>query len=173
MTGVKRLVLLVAVVLASVLPGSIPEAHAAAQAAGWLSGSGTISPGLTFTPTYQYVSFSGTFVGEYEVDTAVAAGALYCSFSGGSTVAATVVSDAGVLNGLCTTGTPSLGAGTLSSSWTYIRVGSYYMVSYDGSLGVGGSPATTVAGQGVFRWFPTSYVVTSYVMEGTVAFAGV
>ena len=88
---------------------------------GEISGSGTISPGLTTTSTPQSFSFSGSG----NIATASVHGSIDCNVSGSSTGGETVATGQGTFSGSCT-GT----AGSISvTAGTYLRAGGNVQIS--------------------------------------------
>jgi hypothetical protein len=162
------------------------SAFAAPGGAGLVfAGTGTISPGLTTTPTFTSVTLSGTAAGFGIALPGAAAGTYNCSFSGGSTIAETTVQAQGSLSGTCG------GAGILGTSgWdceiVYVRVGSIWEwvwvcnTTVTGPLptrttdSVTGSGTASVTGGGVAVWTPDQAIgaVTSYKLVGVVGLAG-
>jgi hypothetical protein len=171
-----------AVILASVGMVAQQAAYAAPGASvAIVSGSGTISPGLTLTATSQTVSFGGTAVGAGAAAAGVgavgtAAGVFGCSFSGGPNPPETQLSGSGIATGTCSGGT--VGSATLSCTASYTRVGALVVITLtctataSGPLGAASSSGPAV---GVFIFIPTSAPgapVTSYDLIGASVGAG-
>lgn len=114
-----------------ILGGASPALAATASAT--VVGSGTISPGLTTTPTDQTFAFSGTTV---VAGTSGVSGVYTCSVSGSSTVAETVVSGAGTGTGTCT----KSGA-TIDVAVSYLREAGSVTLSGSTSGAISGSVA--------------------------------
>jgi hypothetical protein len=129
-----------AVGIAALLGAS--SAHAS-TGAGTVVGHGTISPGLTNTPTYQSVSFTGTLaaVGQPAKGT----GTYSCSFTGRSNIKEDLNKGKGNASGTC-----SGSKGTTRSTVAYKRTGSVVTLS--------GTATGVIAGAitGVCDFAPTS-----------------
>lgn len=121
------------------------------------AGSGTISPGLTTTPTFQTsVNFTGTVV----VAGAPGAGDYNCTFNGASTIAETEAVGQGSGTLTCT-GVVPVGQ-SFSCSLSYERTGTVVVVRGGCSGSVSGSVTATLAFE------PTSVNPTSsYQLQGT------
>lgn len=102
---------------------------ASAAGAGALVGTGTISPGLTTTPTNQSFNFSGTLA----YAGSPGAGAYTCNVNGSSSGPETVATGGGSASGTC-----SGSAGAFSFSGGYTRAG--------GAVTVTGSASGTASG---------------------------
>jgi hypothetical protein len=143
-------------IVASVAMISQSSAHAAN--AGVLVGGGTISPGLTLTPTNQSFSFTTTAAVGVS-NKPVGAGAFSCSFTGNSSGPETDLQGAGTGTGSCS------GTVNVSCTISYTRV--VVLVVVTGSCSTPGGPQTL---GGVFVFVPTTVnPVTSYVLVGTAA----
>jgi len=105
-----------------------------------LSGSGTISPGLTTVPTAQTWTFAGS--GVAVTDTYV--GTINCTLTGNDTIG-TVAQSQGTFSGTCVT------AGAEPFSGAFTRVGETETVS--GYIGPGAITGTVT---GRCDWEPTS-----------------
>jgi hypothetical protein len=90
--------------------GAGPAGAAAGSAA--VVGHGTISPGLTTTPTAQTISFTGTLVAAGTANS----GTYACRFTGSSTIKETTQKGKGVARGTC-----SGSKGTATSTVSYTR----------------------------------------------------
>src|SRR4051812_17976514 len=93
-----KLALAVAAVAAVAMMGSGP-ASAKSTGGGVVVGHGTISPGLTNTPAFQSVSFTGTLVAAGAP--ASAAGSYNCTFTGSSSIKETSAKGKGTARGTC------------------------------------------------------------------------
>ena len=174
------------------------EAGAASATVGALvvAGSGTISPGLTATPTNQAVSFSGTGVGAVSTSVATAVlppgvtarqgaavGIFSCNFNGNSPGANQLVG-AGLLAGVCAGG--GVGTAVANCNVNYSRVGIIVVANVNcgttstlnSVLGINVAGGGT--GVGVFLFIPDqppapigSAPITSYQLLGAAAIAGV
>lgn len=107
--------------------------------AGVFVGTGTITPGVTTTPTPQYVTFGGTLTGMFEVlsltipdPTHAVAGPMNCTFTGSGPGTIQLVSGTGTLtcSGATTHVTDTVGAGTATTSCTvsFNRVGTVFVL---------------------------------------------
>ena len=86
----------------------------AAAGTGTVVGHGTISPGLTNTPTFQKVSFIGTLVAAGTKNS----GTYSCVFTGASTIKETSAKGKGTARGSCTGSN-----GSATANVNYNRVG--------------------------------------------------
>jgi hypothetical protein len=89
----------------------------ASTGTGVVVGHGTISPGLTNTPTAQHISFTGTLAAAGSP--ASGTGTYNCNFTGNSTIAETLQKGKGNANGTC-----NGSKGTVTSTVAYARTGS-------------------------------------------------
>jgi hypothetical protein len=122
-------------------------------------GNGTISPGLTATPTAQNVTFSGTAV----VAATAGSGVYHCNFNGASDIGETIQAGDGNVSGNCTSSVPA-GNSFVCNSIHYQRTG--------GVVRINGSCTGTASGTitGAFSFEPTSVApISSYQLQGTVA----
>lgn len=164
--------------------GLVSQGTASASPGGfhlYVEGGGSISPGLTSTPTAQSGTFSGTVAGTIFAAPGAAIGLGSCNFSFSSTIAETAAQGQGTASGSCSGGT--IGNGTISASLTYTRAGAEVTVVLtaceiiaSGPIGTGSS--TCVAGTGEFEFTPTSgngvtSPITAYALAGTASSAGV
>jgi hypothetical protein len=92
----------------------------AAAGTGTVVGHGTISPGLTNTPTFQRVSFIGTLVAAGTKNS----GVYSCVFTGSSTIKETSAKGKGTARGSCT-GSP----GSATANVSYTRVATDVVLS--------------------------------------------
>jgi hypothetical protein len=112
MRNISRTMLAGAAVFMPLTMIASSPATAAAADTFVIQGSGTISPGLTTTPTNQSISFTGTAT---VVGTHGTPGTYSCSFSGTSSIPETTANGAGTVSGSC---------GPIAfSSCTYVRAG--------------------------------------------------
>jgi hypothetical protein len=182
---------LVALGLAAVMamPSAAYAAHEEVNA-GVASGAGSISPGLTTTPTVQSsVTFDGTVVGGFAInspnDVHLSAGVLNCKFTGSSTIAETQAQGQGSGMLMCTSstaihitipGSPTPQAATVTvtcDAFAYVRVGAIVVILRQSctvtvSSAAGSTSATTFI-TGVFLFEPDQAppgAVTSYKLQG-------
>ena len=143
-----------------------PASAASAETA-HIVGHGTISPGLTTTPTFQT---SVTFASDAVVasgQVANSAGAS-CNFSGASTIAETAQQGQGSGTVSCSGGSPD--AINLSGNVNYVRTGGTVTLSGSISGSAGGKSESCTITAGVFNFQPTSApTTTSYRLEGNTA----
>lgn len=92
----------------------------AAAGTGAVVGHGTISPGLTNTPTAQHISFTGTLAAAGTKNS----GTYACSFTGASSIAETLNKGKGTARGTC-----SGSKGTATSTVSYTRTSSNVVLS--------------------------------------------
>jgi hypothetical protein len=162
----------------AVLASASATASAGAEtiAGGHVIGGGTISPGLTLVPTFQFVTFSGTFTGFIEAQGHVAAGVFNCSFTGGSTIGETVLQGQGTVSGSCSGG--NVGHGTKSCVLTYVRVGSTVVTTgncVNSVTDATGSGTQSGIESGQYHFVPDQITppVTSYRLSGDQSVVGV
>jgi hypothetical protein len=124
-----KLGLALAAVGAAACVGAIP-AEAASTGAGVVVGSGTISPGLTNTPTLQHVSFTGTLVAAGKGGKN---GKYACSFTGASSIKETLNKGQGTAHGTCS------GPGTVTSNVSYTRTASNVRLAGTATGAISGS----------------------------------
>jgi hypothetical protein len=143
-----------------------PAGAATDVAAGTIAGSGTISPGLTTTPTFDSFTFSGSGTVQDPSDPA-GSGAYTCSVSGNSTIAETAAHGAGTFSGSC--------SGPLSiavTTGTYVRVGASVTAEGTGTASNGSSGHFEA--NCVFRPTQTPPTpITSYTLTCTVSLEGI
>lgn len=178
MRTLRRLTIVGVITFALVSWGS--PASAAGGGGTAVLGNGTISPGLTTTPTNQSGSFNGTATGALVSSKPAAfAGSLNCGFTFASIVAETVAHGAGGASGVCSgssavDGTPA----SVVCSLTYARAGAIVViVSAAGVPGacnfsVGGVGGSTGVLAGSFVFVPTSppgAPATAYTLAGVAA----
>jgi hypothetical protein len=110
---------------------------------GAVVGHGTISPGLTTTPTYQTISFTGTLAAAG--NPASKAGTYTCNFTGSSSIAETLQKGKGTAKGSC-----SGSKGTATATVRYGRNG--------GVVTLNGSSTGALVGTitGVCNFVPTT-----------------
>lgn len=176
----KKLATSIAIVgaMAVLAPGTAHAATAAATTV--VTGSGTISPGLTpTTGSPQSVTFTGTAAGAFVTDTPdVDAGQMSCSFSGGSGVTTlgmgmfvneTSLYGEGTVSGSCT-GVGVLGSVvTISCTFDYLRLGGIVVIEGTCTATVDGVTFTASAA-GTFVFVPTTASpTTSYALAGVAA----
>ncbi|HZQ29223.1 MAG TPA: hypothetical protein VFA94_16115 [Acidimicrobiales bacterium] len=155
--------------VAMLVPSS---AYGASQVAAGGVGHGTISPGLTTTPTAQSVSFqSDVFIGGgVSTDPNAATGTVNCTFNGSSTLPGgeTVAQGGGSVTGSCTVAA-GVGVGqSVNCTVSYSRVGNVVVITVNCTFGTHHS-----TGGGVFLFVPTSVnPTTSYELVGTAAAVG-
>ncbi|MFL6239671.1 MAG: hypothetical protein ACJ735_09320 [Actinomycetes bacterium] len=143
-----------AVAVAGMAWGAAPSKAAAGAAT--VVGHGTISPGLTNTPTFQSVTFVGTLVGG---SSAKNAGTYNCVFNGSSNIAETLQKGHGTATGSCRGS-----KGTTTSNVTYTRTSS--------EVTLAGTASGSVAGHvtGACDFAPTSApTVKSYQLQCAIA----
>jgi hypothetical protein len=180
----RHLGLVGAVVLAAGVLGPAP-AHASPGAAQSVeTGGGTISPGLTTTPTFQTMTFSGTAVVTAHINAAAGSadtvtGMVWCYFSGSSTIPETALEQQGSGNYACsgtvageTPGGPTTSATfQLNCAINYVRVGPIMVTNGGGAITI-----TSAAGSmnlngtlvGAFVFEPTTInPTTSYSQQGS------
>ena len=175
---IRRLPAVIATAVLVAAPGAAPVG-AETIASGNVNGGGTISPGLTATPSFQTGTFSGTFIGMIEAQRHVATGVFSCSFAWGSTLAETSLQGQGTANGSCSGGT--VGTGTKSCSLNYLRVGSKVITTGQCSNTVSdatGSGSQSGIETGQYTFIPTSgngvtAPITSFALFGHQEVAGV
>jgi hypothetical protein len=111
MRGIRTKLGLVATAIGAVgvMIGAGPAGAAAGT--GTVVGHGTISPGLTNTPTFQRISFIGTLVAAGTKNS----GTYSCVFTGASSIAETSAKGKGTARGSCT---GSKGSATSSVAYT-------------------------------------------------------
>jgi hypothetical protein len=171
---VKRFIRLFTVLVATLvvtMPLEAIPAHAlAGTVAGEFEGSGTISPGLTTTPTSQSWSLSGTLAWAGSVDTGLGAGTASCSFGGGSTSPESVATGTVTMSGSCSGGT--VGSFSCTCTLTITRVGCCWLITLRCTICINGHCITFTV---IIRlcMLPTSTSpVTSYLVLGEVVGAG-
>lgn len=177
----KKLATSIAIVgaMAVMAPGS---AHAATGvSATAVTGSGTISPGLTpVSGSPQSVTFTGQAAGLFVSADIQDVGALSCSFSGGSADTTltpgpldfsdeTSLAGEGTVTGSCT-GTGVLGnTATITCSFEYLRLTGLVVIVGTCDATAGGTTITARA-VGVFGFAPTTASpTTSYALAGVAA----
>jgi hypothetical protein len=155
----------VLVVLLLVGAGALAPAMASAtEAAGVVTGSATMAPGLSDAPASQAVTVEASMAVAYESHGVAAPVVVACSFSGGSTSPETSVMGAGTLSGSCN---PTFGPPiTVSCSLAYQRIATVLTTS--GSCNVSTPSWSEVfQQQGAFALTPTSGTpATSFVVAG-------
>jgi hypothetical protein len=173
-----------------VLTSSSAYANHEGAGTGVESGAGTISPGLTTTPTVQTAyTFNGTVVATFAInspdDIHLSAGSLNCSLSGASTIAETVLQSQGVGRWACSSVTAfhvTLPNGSVQTATVtvacdamgYVRVGStMFTIRTAGAITVSSAAGSTTMNalwSGFFQWEPDQLVgtVTSYKQQGYV-----
>lgn len=153
--------------------GAGSPAEATGVGATVVTGSGTISPGLTPNPTAgtpQSVTFTGTAAGAFVNDVPdVDAGSVSCAFSGSSSgIFANESSGlgSGTVTGGCS-GTGVLGSGvTVTCSFSYVRLESVVTITGTCTATVDGATFTATTA-GAFVFVPTTLTpTTSYVLAG-------
>ena len=134
-------------------PGYADTGNADIQTGGWvLQGAGTLSPGLTTTPTSQTFSFSGSGAWIVGLQTSLS-GVYQCNIAGASFAPETVLNGEGSINGSCS------GPTTVAISGQYTRDAGYALWVLTGT--VSGSINTNFTG--TCTTVPTSVpTVTSY-----------
>lgn len=176
----KRMVTAVAIMgaVAILSPGTAHAATGGAAVA--VVGSGTITPGLSATPTDQSVEFTGTAagaafaVGATPTVAVADAGAVSCAFSGTSSGPETSAAGTGTVTGTCTgaglvLGTPVSADCTLD----YYRAGPVVVVAGNCTVTGGGATVSTSTTAGVFLFVPgPSLPTTTYTLAGVAAGAG-
>jgi hypothetical protein len=143
-----------------------PAGAATDVAAGTISGGGTISPGLSATPTTQSFTFSGSGSVQDPSDPA-GSGTYNCSVSGNSTIAETSAHGAGTFSGSCN--------GPLSiavTNGTYVRVGASVTAEGNGTASNGSSGHFEANCVFVPGQTPPNNVV-SYTLTCSVALEGI
>jgi hypothetical protein len=176
-------------VIAAIIACMAMVARTSAYAEGggiWaLEGSGTISPGLTSTPSPQ----SGTFVATVAVGadvvvgagvgTSVAAASGTCGFSFVSTLAGgeTTALGAGSATGGCSASFAGTSQSLTACTFLYLRVGPLVVLEAGTAVGApctvsgtgpaGSGSAVAILGAGVFVLVPTAAApITSFVLSG-------
>jgi hypothetical protein len=148
-----------------------------------LEGSGTISPGLSTTPSPQSGTFSATVLVGADalvgsgVGTSVAVASGNCAFTFTDTIAESIALGAGSATGTCS----ATGAGTSQSltacTVLFVRVGTLVVLAVGTAIGApctvngtgpaGSGSAVAILGAGVFVLVPTSVnPITSFVLSG-------
>lgn len=177
-----RLTVVVAVVTA-LAQVSATTAYAQAAGAGVVQGAGTISPGLSLTPTNQTVSFSGTVAGAFAGVPGVGdVGNLNCTFSGASTIQETDLQGQGTVSGTCD-GTGIATGKTITVTcnvMVYIRILATVIVQARCTLVIKNVPSGVVTlkvdvdVRGHFVFIPTTVnPVTSYRLAGVASAVGI
>lgn len=144
-----------------------PAGAATDVAAGTIAGGGTISPGLSTSPTFQSFTFQGTGNVVDPTDPA-GSGTYTCSVSGTSTIAETGAHGLGTFSGSC--------SGPLSiavSNGTYVRVGASVTAEGNGTASNGSSGhfeanCVFVPGQTPPATVTTYSLTCSVALEGIV-----
>lgn len=149
-----------------------------------VTGSGTITPGLTALPAPQSVSFGGTATGAFANSSPAAdVGNANCSFSGGSDTVTTVAPGDNYAIGIGTVSGGCLGAGLVTntpinvacSSMRYVRVGNVVLVLSTACSTTVNNVTSSGAVLGAFNFAATGNLnpITSYSLTGVALFAGV
>jgi hypothetical protein len=170
---IGKLGVFLALAMAVSMVGS--NAYAAGTGGGVVNGAGSISPGLTTTPTNQTVSFGGTLTGVIVAGANASAGSLTCNFSGGGTAETQALALNGNVSGSCSgTGVNGVAIGAACTALAYARVGAVVVVSATGTctFTVGTTTVTATVVVGAFVFVPDQAppaAVTSYTLHGVVA----
>ena len=147
-----------AALAAAGIVAAIPS-DAATRGTGAVVGSGTISPGLTNTPAFQSVSFTGTLVA---AGVGGASGKFACSFTGQSVIKETTNKGQGTARGTC-----SGPKGTTTSTVSYKRTAANVLLNGTASGAISGPL------KGDCNFVPTSAPqVKSYQLQCTLAILG-
>jgi hypothetical protein len=157
-----------------VVAGQSP-AGAVGVAGGTFAGAGTISPGLTTTPTFQ--TFTLTTSGPIGLPSTmaavttsggVAAGTINCAFSGSSTIAETIAAGIAAGAGTCSGG-GTIGTTSITCTIRTFRVGVYYDILFSCTIYVNGIP-TGVTEVAIYLWLPGTFnPTTSFQLVGWTA----
>ena len=118
------------------ITGLVLAPTASAAGTGAIVGGGSISPGLTTTPTAQSFTFTGTLVAA----AVPGAGVYSCSVGGSSSGGETVATGGGSAGGGC-----SGSAGSFSFSGSYTRAGGAVVVTGTASGSISGSVRCALA----------------------------
>jgi len=121
-----------ALAVALALTGAVaaPSAHAATRADVLFNGTGALAPGLSMTPAFQFINFSGSGNGTFfDTNGTATAGSCNPVFNGASTIAETLAYGEGHGEGGCA-GTAVTGAPIrLSCHVVYIRTGAVLVIA--------------------------------------------